>query len=153
MIRLFAADAVHPVMQALDQRNHSQRLVPFHEIGSLAGDNLLHQLDLAPALLDISRHNRFQVVDIVEKAGVIVGQGGIDIARHCEVDHENRPGAPFKHGARPLLGKDIARSAGGADQDIRLFEIFGELLKIHRCAVIGHCQLHGFAVGAIGYQH
>ena len=66
-----------------------------------------------------SLHDRLQVVDVVEEDLVEIADRRLDVARHRDVDDEERPAAPRPHRLLDVrAGEDRLGRAGGGDDDV-----------------------------------
>src|SRR5918996_21985 len=66
----------------------------------LVGDERFRRLGLFASTREGLGNDRLQVVDVIQVAALQLSDLRIEIARHCEVDQEQRPTAPIA--LRPL---------------------------------------------------
>ena len=94
---LLPADALGLLLQPGDQRLGLHAAIPAVEMGDLLVDDLLHPRHLVFAPLEVAldqvveRVDRMQE-DVLDPAGL-----GLDVARHPEVDHQQRAAGPGRH--------------------------------------------------------
>ena len=94
----------------LAQRAHRRQRVqlpePAREAADLLLDDLLRARHLALAAADVARHDGLQVVDVIEAHAVELRAGGIDVARHRDIDQQQRAPLALAHHQLELLALD-----------------------------------------------
>ena len=76
-----------------DGRHDGKRRLPFPEPLRLGRDDALRPHRLGAAARQGCLDDRLQIVDVVDEAPVDGGQRRVDVARHGEVDEQERPAA------------------------------------------------------------
>ena len=118
---LAGADLFELLLQADDGGRDLGHLEARHHALHFLGDQRLGVVGLFHALAQVGVDHFLQVVDIVEEDVVEVVDGGLDIARHGDIDEEHRLVAAGGDDALHLvLVQDVVRRAGAGDQDIHL---------------------------------
>src|SRR5262245_61209405 len=95
--QLAGADRLGPLAERRDRRHDVARRLPVAEPPGLVGRDRLCPLGFAPPAAHALTHDRLQVVDVIEVAVVERGDLGIDVTRHREVDHEQRPALAIRN--------------------------------------------------------
>ena len=85
----------------------------------------------AAALLEVPVDDRAQRIDIVQEDVLDPPCGGIDVARHADIDDEERvvPAAAH-HRLHVVRSDDVRRTVDGRDHDVRHPEPFGHLFVV-----------------------
>ena len=92
---------------------------PGAELLDFLGDDRLGARDLAGAPREVLADGRLQIVDVVEEHLLDLAGRRLDVARHRDVDDEQRPVAPRPHHRLDVrLGEDRRGRAGGRDDDV-----------------------------------
>ena len=129
------ADLVGALAQIDEQRHHVERAAPLEERADLLLDDAFRGGSFPLPLAEVRLGDRLHVVEVVEEdAGHLPGVLG-DVARHGDVDEEERP--PAARGLRRLdvvAVNDHARGPGAADDDVGLRELAAEGLERGRRA-------------------
>src|SRR5437667_4226178 len=146
-VQLAAADVVRALAQLHEQRDHVERLLPFQELPDLALDQALGGRGLLLPLAQVGLGHRAQVVEVVEEDAFQLAGRRVDVARHRDVDEEQRPEVAAAPG-RPdvldvLAADDDAGSAGAADDDVGGGQLAAERFEGRRAAAQGRRQLLG----------
>ena len=129
-------DRVAVVAQRADRRLHGERPEPLGEARDLLLDNRLGAQRLGLANRDRVRDARLQVVHVVERHAVQVAAGGVDVARHGDVDEQQRAAAAGAHDELELLlAEDRMRRRGRGDDDVGAHELRGQLVERDDAAV------------------
>src|SRR5258708_40372989 len=78
----------------------------------------------------------------------------VDVARHSDIDKENRTVLARSQNLFSLfLAHNIMWRAGGADNDVRLLDVFEELVEVNRRAVEHLGELHGATIRAVAHKN
>ena len=148
---LAGANLFELLLQADDGGRDLGHFEARHHALHFFGDQRLGVVRLFHALAQVGVDDFLQIVDVVEEDVVEVVDGGLDIARHGDIDQEHRLVAAGGDDALHLvLVQDVVRRAGTGDQDIHLGQHGGEACVLDRRALeeLGH--LDGALVRAIG---
>ena len=100
LAHLALPDLLEPLAQRDDGRDHLDVALAREELGDLALDERLGALGLARALAQVGVDHLLEVVDVVAVHVVERVDAGLDVARHRDVDEEQRPAAAAVHDAR-----------------------------------------------------
>ncbi len=95
--QLLEPDALRLLLHAGDQRLGFQPAEPGAEVGQLLLDDLLGARELLPAPLQVALDQVVERVDGVEEDVLGAAGGRLDVARHPEVDHQQRPRGAGAH--------------------------------------------------------
>ena len=104
-LELGAADVLELLPERDDRRDGAARTEPRAEPADFLGDDGLGAQDLARAAREVFADRRLQVVDVVEEDLLDFTGRRLDVARHGDVDDEERTVA-----ARPHHGLDVRLS-------------------------------------------
>ena len=136
------------LVQIADQRAGAQRVEPVQKLLQLVIYNGLHLADFRFALLPVGCDDLFQVVDVEEKDIVYIACGGIDVARHGDVDEKKRATAALIHGLAQVLSSDyIVGGSGRGDDDIDGGELCRQRVERYGFASEASGQLLGSRQG------
>ena len=109
----------------------SSKLEP--EVPGLCFEDAAVFFDLGFPLGEVFVGDGGEVVEVVEVETVEWVYGGVDIAGHGEVEEEEGFAGAFAEGLLDgLIGEDVTRCSGGADDDIKAVELSGEVFEIDR---------------------
>ena len=129
-------DRVAVLAQRADRRLHGELPEPLGEARDLLLDDRLGAQRLGLADRDRVRDARLQVVHVVERHAGQVAAGRVDVARHGDVDEQQRPPAARAHDELELLlAEDRVRRRGRGDDDVRALELRGQLVQRDDAAV------------------
>ena len=118
-LELRAPDRLEPLAQRDHGRNRPARPEPAAELFDFLVDDGLRAGDLAGAPCEVLADRRLQVVDVVEEHLLDFAGRRLHIARHRDVDDEERAVAPRPHdGLDVRLGENRRRRAGRGDDDV-----------------------------------
>jgi hypothetical protein len=121
---------VRVAVHLLDERIELGLVEPSGERGDLLVKDPLATFELAGALLLVLRDDSAERVDVVEVRLRELRDGGVDVARHGQVDEEQKPSAtPLLCFAHAIGGDEWNRACGGGDDDVRLGELRVELVE------------------------
>ena len=116
-------------------------------------DNGLHAAYLPLALLAIGSNDLLEIVHIKQEDVVDGAHGWVNVARHGNVDEEQRASSALLHGPAQVSGPDdVARSRGRRDDDVNGSELGGQFLKGHGLAAQAAGQRLGAGKSAAAYQ-
>jgi hypothetical protein len=136
--------------QAADRRHRRQGREPAAEAVHLLLHDALGADRLAPALLGVGLGDAAEVVEVVEVHVVEAVHVGVDVARHADVDHEDRAAPPRpqrvleeRHVEQRALGGEAGEHHVGARHQRRQLvepvgrgaEAAGQILGVGRRAV------------------
>ena len=117
-----------------DRRQHLERPEPAGERLDLLLDDALGAARLDPALVVRARDLRLQAVDVDERDAGQRRALGIDVARHREVEQQQRPPAARLGDERQLLGADDrVRRGGRGDDDVGPLELAPAARRTRSC--------------------
>ena len=116
------------------QRAHGRQRLglaePAREAVDLLLDDLLGLGDDLAARAEVALHDRLQVVDVIQRDPVDVAAARVDVARHGDVDQQQRPAAALGHHQRQLLAAhDRVRRGGRGDDDVGLQQLLREFVQ------------------------
>src|SRR5436309_8699899 len=120
-LELRRPDLLRARPQGGDLGDDVPRGLPLAEASGLLRDDRLRARCLATPRVETLRHNRLEVVDVVEIAPLQLVDLRIEVARHRDVDQEQR--STLSGREHPLYlraGDDEARGAGRRDDDVGL---------------------------------
>ena len=87
-------------------------------------DNGLHAAYLPFALLAVGSNDLFETVHVEQEDVVDVACGRVDVARHGNVDEEQRASSALLHGSAQVSGPDdVVRGRGRRDDDVNDSEL------------------------------
>ena len=122
LLELGAADLLGAPAQLDQQRHHVERLLPVQELAHLPLDQRLGRRGLLAALAQVRLRHRLQVVEVVEEdARRACPHRGVDVARHRDVDEEQRARRGRRACARASTSSrwmTMPGRAGAADHDV-----------------------------------
>ena len=108
-------------------------------------------LGLLQALAQVGVDHFLQIVDIVEEDVVELVDGGLDIARHRDIDQEHRPvAARGDHALHLVFVQDVVRRAARRDHDIHLRQHAEKAGVFDRRALEQPGHFVGALVGPVG---
>ena len=117
--QLRLADRLEPLAERDDGGDDLARLHPRGEPRHFLFDDRFGALELPAAPGEVLVDDRPQVVDVVEEHLIEVPDGRLDVARHGDVDDEERPVAPRPHGLLdPRPSEHRIRRPGRGDHDV-----------------------------------
>src|SRR5207248_7275506 len=124
LAELRGADLLGPRTQRSDRRHDVERRLPCSEPLRLLGDDRLRALGLAPPAGERLGHDGLEIVDVVEVAALELADRRIEVARHRQIDEEERPAATPAERLRHLFAtKDEAGSARRRDDHVGPLEL------------------------------
>ncbi len=110
--------------------------------------------ELTRAHCRVGLHNGLQIIDVVEIHIAQVLHRRVDVARHGNIDQEQRPVAPHPHQTRHLVsGQQDLRAAGRGHQDVRLLHRAEAIVKLDRPAPTFRGQSRRAVKRAVRDQH
>ena len=89
-LELGSTNGVEPLAQGDDGRHRAARSLPRRELQQLLGDDRLRVRDLPRSSRQVLLHDRLQIVHVVEEHLLDVADRRLDVARHGQVDDEQR---------------------------------------------------------------
>ena len=130
-----AHDLVGARVQGGDRRGHVLGGHPAVEARQLGAQDALDPARLGLASREVALDQRLQVVHVVEAGGGDLAAARLDVARHGEVDQQQRPAAAHGHHLGERLALDhVVGGARGGDDDVGVGQLLGQLLEAHRMA-------------------
>ena len=148
---LARADLFQLLLQADDGRRDLLHLEPRHHALHFLRHDRLGVLRLLHALAQVGVDHFLQIVDVVQEDVVEIVDGGLDIARHRDIDQEHRLVAARGDDALHLvLVQDVMRRAARGDQDIHLGQHADEARILDRRALEQLRHFHRALVRAVG---
>src|SRR5437764_737522 len=152
-LQLGGAHLVQPLAELLQDGHDDQPAVPGPKaLDFLAHDALRRRNVAAPLGRRLCRH-RLEIVDVVQEDVLELGDRGLHIARHAEIEDTQRTPAAASDGRRDAVpGDDGVRRRGRAEHDVGIGEVLPRLVQRE-----GACpQLFGdrprALVGAVGHE-
>src|SRR5688572_1065591 len=94
-LQLLSRRLVVPLRKTLDDRAHLAGAVPHDELLDVPRDDRASGVHRPAALRPRVRHHLLEVVEVVEVNVLQLPDGRLDVARECDVDHEDRPVPPL----------------------------------------------------------
>ena len=88
--------------------------------------------DFLPALLEIIVGDGLEVIDVIEVNVLQKVDLGVDVARHGDVDEQQRAvAAQFHQRLEPRAIEHVMRRGGAADDDIDLLKLAVPFIEVH----------------------
>ena len=129
-----ADEPVGLLAQRGDRRQHLERPEPARERLDLLLDDALGAARLDPALVVRARDLRLQAVDVDQRHARQRARSRVDVARHREVEQQQRPAAARRGDERELLGADDrVRRGGRGDDDVGALELRRAARRTRSC--------------------
>ncbi|ABA50496.1 hypothetical protein BURPS1710b_3601 [Burkholderia pseudomallei 1710b] len=145
-----AAQRVRLRMHVTDHGHDAACVEPLHEILHARLDDRLGLRDGRLPRRIAFAHDRAEIVDGIEEHVLQLADFGLDVARHREVDHEDRPVAARLH--RALDGAetdDRQRRCRARHDDVELVHARGQIGERHRAAAEALGELRAALGGAV----
>ena len=120
-------DRVAVLAQRADGRQRLQLAQPAGEAADLLLDDLLRPRNLARAGVEVARDHLLEVVDVVQRHPLQLAAARVDVARHRDVDQQQRPPLALGEHLRELVAADDrVRRGGGGDDDVGGRQLLGQ---------------------------
>src|SRR3989442_12721019 len=128
-LQLGGAHLVQPLAELLQDRHDDQPAVPGPKaLDFLAHDALRRRNVAAPLGRRLCRH-RLEIVDVVQEDILELGDRGLHIARHAEIEDAQRTPAASSDSRRDAVpGDDGVRRRGRAEHDVGIGEVLPRLV-------------------------
>src|SRR5262249_51184861 len=137
--------------QRHDRRYHLKRGEPALEAVLLGVEDALGPPRLGLATAGVAFDDLLHVVDVVQADPRYLTAGGLDVARHGDVDEQQRRPAAARHHLLQLVAlDDVVGRVGGGDDDVGALELLGQLLEADRVAVEALGKADRAVVVAVG---
>ena len=141
------------LVKLIDQRPQLAGAMPNQKILELLIDNLSRGLDSARPLRLRVRNDLLEIVDVVEIDVFDLPHRRLNVARHGDVDDEDRPIAPLLHEVlESLAGDDRMGRARGGDDNVGGDQVLVEFFQPRCLAMELRGQRFGFGRITIGQQ-
>ncbi len=103
---------------------------PAGEAVDLLLDDLHRPRRLLGPRAEVARDDRLQVVDVVQGHALQLAAGGVDVARHGDVDQQQRPSPALAHHQLELLAADDrVRRGGRGEHDVGEQQLLGQVVQ------------------------
>ena len=121
LFELAGADLLELLLEAHDGWRDLGHFEPRHHPLHFFHHHVLGVIGFLGALAEVGVDDFLQVVDVVQEDVVELVHGRLDIARHSDIDEEDRLVAARGDDALHLvLVEDVVRRAGAGDEDVHL---------------------------------
>ena len=112
-----------------------------HELSDLRFDDRLRLLDRGATRVEIRRDELGQIIQRIEEDVIQRPDLDLDVARHGEIHHEDRPAAPRAQGSldQPFPQNRQRRGSAG-DDDIVLVQMLAEGAQLDRASAKAMCE-------------
>ncbi len=151
-VELLAADFVEALPHRDDGGHHALGGELAAETSGLRGDDFFRDERSGVALFEIVCDHLLEVVNVVEEDAGNLAHGGIDVARHGNVDEENGAALALAvHALGVLASEDDVRAAGGGEHNVGLGQMLPAVFEANGDAVQQSSQLDGFLVGTVDH--
>ena len=129
--QLVGSDRLRVTAQLGDRGDDVEGRLPGREALGLEADDRLGAHGLLAPAREARLHDRLEIVDVVEVAVLELVDRRVEVARHGDVDQEQRqPLAPAARSLDLLPCEHEAGRAGGRDDDVRLGQHLRDLPEL-----------------------
>ena len=123
-------DRVAVLAQGRDRRQGIELAQPACEAPDLLLDDLVRARRLLGARGEVAGDDRLEVVDVVQRHPFELAAGGVDVARHRDVDQQQRPLPALGHHQLELLSAhDRVGRGGRAEHDVGREQLVGQFVQ------------------------